>query len=333
MPRNARFWRNVTLIGLAHVALIVGLIRWSRGTKSPGAQTIVWISGGAGDGAGNQTKSAPTPKTVRATVPQPERTPEPPRNEETDQERPVLMSTKSEIQLPATAAKPSPRVTATASPPRAAKASPSPKTKVTPTPTPKPRPKPTPKPSPKKMILAKASPKPSPKIKPTPEEADEVDAQAEVEIEKKKIAKAVLVRNETGESDSSEKPVKKAHAVQAASGKGTLPGGGGHAGGADAESQFGWYGSMLHDRFYSEWVQPTSLASTGAKNSALVKIRIEKDGRVSNFEVIKPSGNTEIDESVSAVAKRVTQVDPLPAGLGNGDHYDVKINFELNSEQ
>jgi len=36
---------------------------------------------------------------------------------------------------------------------------------------------------------------------------------------------------------------------------------------------------------------------------------------------------------VAAVAKHVTQVDPLPAGLGSGDHYDVKINFQLNSEQ
>ena len=90
---------------------------------------------------------------------------------------------------------------------------------------------------------------------------------------------------------------------------------------------------MLHDRFYSEWVQPSTSLTSGAKVSVLVKLRIEKDGRVSNFEVIKPSGNSVVDESVTAVAKRVTEVDPLPAGLGNGEHYDVKINFELNSEQ
>jgi len=331
MPTNARFWRNVTLIGLAHVVLIVGLIRLSRETKSSSAQSIVWMNGGAGDGAGVQTKREPTPKTVRATAPQPERTPEPPRKEEAEEERPVLMSTKSEIQLPAATPKQSPRSTATASSARTPKASPTPK--VTPKPTPKTKSKPTPKPSPKKMILAKASPKPSPKIKPTPEATDESDAQSEAEAEKKRIAKAVLAKNEAGENDSSEKSVKKATAVQGAGGKGTSRGGGGHAGGVGGESQFGWYGSMLHDRFYSEWVQPTSLASTGAKNSVLVKIRIEKDGRVSNFEVIKPSGNPTIDESVAAIAKRVAQVDPLPAGLGSGDHYDVKINFELNSEQ
>ena len=90
---------------------------------------------------------------------------------------------------------------------------------------------------------------------------------------------------------------------------------------------------MLHDRFYSEWVQPTTTVTSGAKISTLVKIRIEKDGRVSNFEIIKPSENVVVDESVATIARRVTQVDPLPAGLGSGDHYDVKINFELKSEQ
>ncbi len=89
---------------------------------------------------------------------------------------------------------------------------------------------------------------------------------------------------------------------------------------------------MLHDRFYSEWIQPTSVASTGGKNSVLVKLQIEKDGRVSSFEVVRPSGNPELDESVKAIANRVAQVEPLPDGLGKGDHYDVKINFELNSE-
>ncbi|PYL13801.1 MAG: hypothetical protein DMF43_03720 [Verrucomicrobia bacterium] len=90
---------------------------------------------------------------------------------------------------------------------------------------------------------------------------------------------------------------------------------------------------MLHDRFYSAWIQPTTNVASGTKISTLVKVRIEKDGRVSSFEIIRPSENVVVNESVAAIAKRVTQVDPLPAELGNGDHYDVKINFELNSEQ
>ena len=90
---------------------------------------------------------------------------------------------------------------------------------------------------------------------------------------------------------------------------------------------------MLHDRFYSAWIQPTTTVASGSKISTLVKVRIEKDGRVSKFEIIKPSENIVVNESVAVVAKRVTEVDPPPAGLGNGDHYDVKINFELNTDQ
>jgi TonB family protein len=90
---------------------------------------------------------------------------------------------------------------------------------------------------------------------------------------------------------------------------------------------------MLHDRFYSEWVQPTTSVAVGAKMSALVRIRIERDGRISKFTLLRPSGNVVVDESVSAVSKRVTQVDPLPKGLVGGAYYEVNINFELNPEQ
>ena len=161
-------------------------------------------------------------------------------------------------------------------------------------------------------------------MKPTPEKTE--NEQADVETEKKEIAKPLVAKNEEKES-------KNSPAAQTGSGKGSAPGtGGGRVGGAGSESQFGWYGSMLHDRFYSEWVQPTTVASAGAKNSVLVKLRIEKDGRVSNFEIVRPSGNPDLDDSVRALANRVSRVEPLPDGLGKGDHYDVKINFELNSE-
>jgi hypothetical protein len=40
-----------------------------------------------------------------------------------------------------------------------------------------------------------------------------------------------------------------------------------------------------------------------------------------------------VNESVAAVAKQVTEVDPPPNGLIKDDHYDVRINFELNTEE
>ena len=292
MSKNARFWRNVILIALAHVALLAGLIRWNLQAKNfSNAQSIVWI-GNVQDGA--KAKSA---------APSLEKEPTPPAEptslklNEPETEKPLLTAAKSEIQLPT----PKPAPTGTTTP------------KATPKPTPKP------KATPKKITLAKASPKSSPKVKPSLADSSEQDKESELNAPKKKIAKTA--------------PAKKQPASHSSDGKGSLAGtSGGHAGGGSSASEFGWYGNMLHDRFYSAWIQPTTNVASGNKISTLVQVRIEKDGRVSNFEIIKQSENVVVNESVAAIAKRVTQVDPLPAGLGTRDHYDVKINFELNSE-
>ena len=89
---------------------------------------------------------------------------------------------------------------------------------------------------------------------------------------------------------------------------------------------------MLHDRFYSRWDQPTSIVTSTSKFSAIVKIRIEKDGTISDVSLASSSGNDVMDQSVMEAARRVTQVDPLPQGLGDGGPYEVKINFELSQQ-
>jgi outer membrane biosynthesis protein TonB len=299
MSKDARFWRNVTLIALAHIALLVGLIHWSLQAKtSSNAQSIVWIGGAA------ETKSAtPSPVKILSAPAEPRLL----KSDELEDEKPLLTAAKSEIQLP------TPKPTATSMPIRKPIASPTPKAKATPKPTPKQTPKPTPKPKPKKTVLAKASPK----VKPTPAESGEREP-AYANVEKKKIEKTALAKKGPASNTVSQE---------------TSTGAGGRARSGDGTSEFGWYGNMLHDRFYSAWIQPTTSVTSGTKISTLVKVRIEKDGRVSNFEIIKPSENIVVNESVAAIAKRVTQVDPLPAGIGNGDHYDVKINFELSPEQ
>jgi TonB family protein len=218
--------------------------------------------------------------------------------EEVADERPAVTTAKSEIELPS--ATPKPTATATPAPERS------------PTPPPKPKvtPKPIPKPTPKKSLVAKASPKPSAKPKSSP-------AKANAKSEKKdKITLA-----------------KKEPASQSGSGQSGSTGKAGRAGGASSASEFGWYGNMLHDRFYSAWIQPTTKVPSDTKISTLVSVRIEKDGRVSKFEITKPSGNATVNESVTAVARQVSHVDAPPTGLIKGDHYDVKINFELNTEE
>src|SRR6267154_3386463 len=291
---SGRFWGNVVLIALAHVALIAGLVRWSvaaRASSNPGS--IVWL-GGAGDLSSDESEKqeSPSPK-------QPPTSTESSDSEEDEaaDEKPVVTTAKSEIEIPTATPKP----TATATP-----AKPS----VTPALRAKTSPKPIPKPTPKKTLLTKGSPKPATKPKPSP-------AKANAKSEKKhKITLA-----------------KRDSASQSGSGQSGSTGKAASAGGGSSTSEFGWYGNMLHDRFYSAWIQPTANVPSGAKISTLVSVRIEKDGSVSKFEIAKPSENATVNESVTAVAKQVSQVDPPPTGLIKGDHYDVKINFELNTEE
>jgi TonB family protein len=290
---SGRFWVNVVLIALAHLALVAGLFRWSVAAKaSSNPESIVWL-GGAGDLSADESEKQESPSPKQPTTDTESSEPE---QDEAAVEKPVVTTAKSEIELPS----PTPKPTATATPAKPS-ATPALRAKTTP--------KPIAKPTPRKTVVAKASPKPATKLKPSP-------AKANAKSEKKD--KIVLA--------------KKDSASQSGSGQSGSTGKAGSAGGSN-ESEFGWYGNMLHDRFYSAWIQPTTNVPSGAKISTLVNVRIEKDGRVSKFEIAKPSENATVNESVAAVARQINQVDPPPTGLIKGDHYQVKINFELNTEE
>ena len=185
-----------------------------------------------------------------------------------------------------------------------------------PSPTPSAVPKPSPNLSPKPIPRKKASPKPSA----TPEKK-KLRATATPTKEKENAKKLAGKKGEPKKSESK--------LSQKAGGSGAV---GGQKGTNASPANASWYGNMLHDRFYREWAQPTTVVASGAKLSALAKIRIEKDGRISDFKIVRSSGNVVVDESIEAVGRKVTRVDALPAGIGNGGHYDVNINFALNSK-
>lgn len=189
---------------------------------------------------------------------------------------------------------------------------PAPTSTPRPTPPPKAAPKSTPQPTPKKA-LAKTTPKPS--------------ASPKKQLAVKKPAPKSPPKTETpAEAESA--PAAESPGTT----EGSSSGSGSGASGATSASDVGWYGKMLHDRFHGEWVQPKTAAATGSRMSALVQLRIEKDGRVSDFRIVSSSGNVVVDESIAAVAKRVTRVDAPPAALSASGHYDVRIRFELDVE-
>jgi TonB family protein len=291
MPRDGRFWRNVAMITVAHVAIAIALVSWSRGARTPDSASVVWMSDTLG--------TAPPSKASIERTESPSSTAAPRLNSslrEEEEKSSNATPSRSEIQLPVPTASPTPILR-----------TPAPRPEGTPVPkaTPRKTATPTPKPTPKKTAKPKPTPAPTPK---SPAKASDQPKKTEENEKEKNSAKSNATPSGLG------------------GGKSGVTG----AGGGSTSSEFAWYGKMLYDRFYSSWVQPTTSVPAGAKMSALVRIRIEKDGRISKFNIVRPSGNVAVDESVSAVASRVTRVDPLPLGLVGGDYYEVKINFELN---
>jgi TonB family protein len=194
------------------------------------------------------------------------------------------------------------------------------------TPKKKPSVSPSPKSSPKKS--ASASPKPSSKhsaspsasATPKPAKPDEGDTGSDNPSKSDQTGEGKVVNSGT--------PGPKGNA-------GTRPGeGGGDRGGkgakngAEEAAKVNWYLNMLHDRFYSGWVEPASLLQNGESLVTTIKIRIEKDGHISNVTLEKSSGNPIMDESVMMAAKRIQHVDPLPESIKDS-FYDVPIDIEL----
>jgi len=89
---------------------------------------------------------------------------------------------------------------------------------------------------------------------------------------------------------------------------------------------------MIHDRFHTRWEQPTSIVRGVQDFVTTLKIRISKDGNILGREIVRSSGDTLMDESVMAVAEKVQQIDPLPAGLGDGNVFEVNVAFKLDQD-
>lgn len=192
--------------------------------------------------------------------------------------------------------------------------------KATPPPaTPKPAtPKPaTPKPSTPKPATPKATPKEkrnaTPAASPKPKSAASPKPAGTPVAKKKDGGKTAGKTTATG--------VKPGTTGGDADGKGKT--GAGTGGGI---SQFGWYTDMLHDRYYSRWEQPVGI---GQDVITTVRLRIMKDGAISKHDMVKSSGNPQMDESVMSAVQKVEQVDPLPAGLGNGEYFDLNVAFKV----
>ena len=294
MRRESTFWRNVGIVCLLHVGVIVGVARWSERAKNAKPADIVWMDGGALANVAAIAAATAVPSIQPEAVPTPIPQPTPTAPEETP---------PNSERRPASSVTGSKRNSANADRHAETHADSS---------------------------HADALPKTDSETNAKAHSKEEEDANAETLSQRLTEEDCYAIGRE-GSRDTETQRNYAPESPAAATVQTGTPGSSGQGSGRGGASQFAAYANKLHDRFFSEWVEPTSVVATGAKMSALVRVRIEKDGGVSSFEIVRPSGNVVVDESVTAV-RSYDQVDPLP-GLGPAGHYDVKINFELNPEE
>ena len=169
-------------------------------------------------------------------------------------------------------------------------------------PKPKPKPKPVPKPKPKPKV---ENPKPKPKPKPEPKKPKWTPKKAS-EI---KIGKKV---NET----PSKPRVSSSDISKAMSGISTPSGGA-----TGNPSQFNDYYGRVMSLFYNHWKPPASGSSMG---STVVRISIQKNGRITKRKKTRSSGSAVYDKTVMDA---VNAISTLPRPPSNYPYDYVEVVF------
>jgi TonB family protein len=100
----------------------------------------------------------------------------------------------------------------------------------------------------------------------------------------------------------------------------------GQAAGA-GDSALSAYVGILTNRFQAAWNQPTSEMALGKTLEVTVKLKVESDGTVTEFNIVEGSGNTVVDDSVREAGKKITKLPPPP----NGQAFSAPVHFELGN--
>ena len=362
---NPDFRRSILLVAALHLFLIGVIIYFMQKPVKHSGEKVTWLETGsfaASSGASISQEEADSasihqeiqeevpvaasaPTAVSEVVPEPVEA-------ATSEPTPAVLATpppeeKSDIAL----ATPTP--------------TPKPTPKSTPRPTPKPKPKPTPKVTPKPTSKpskndSEETPKAKPSVPVVPHASPKASAHSST-VTKKSSSSSNATNSKGSKKSAGEKAglKKSTHAVEKKQGSkgggsegsqslknaflankngsggsggdsGSSSGGhGGSGGGVDAGAVDAYH-ELIHDRFYSQWEQPTSIPTEHKHDFVCtLHLTIDHDGTISGFSLAKPSGNPVMDQSVLAAASKVKKIAPLPEGLASGSSYTVNINFEL----
>jgi TolA protein len=133
-------------------------------------------------------------------------------------------------------------------------------------------------------------------------------------------------------ADAGKDKVRESHG-QASIEPGTHPRPGGGTGPGDTEgsgsgdSALAGYVGILTNRFQAAWNQPTSEMALGKMLNVTVRLKVEPDGTVTEFDIVEGSGNAVVDDSVREAGKKITKLPPPP----NGQAFSAPVRFELGN--
>ena len=325
---DSGFRRSLAIVAFLHLCLLGVFFVTSRlGSRVPAKENIAWLDGSIGGGeAAGELDLQPVKSEARPPAAVPELI-DPPKPEPKLEPLPEPPPPPEEKPLP------SEIVTATPAPTTPVPATPKP---ATPKPTPPPTtPKATPKPTPK--ATPKPTPKATPAATPKPKSSPKPLAEAGEETAKPKASPTAKAKatpgGKPGAGDAASAAKLAFNKARGGNGAGTGNAKGtAKSGDGEGTSQFGWYYSMIQDRFLAQWEQPTNIEHGGAEIVTLLLLRIDKDGHVIGHEIQKSSELPQMDESVLTGAAKVRQIDPLPAGLGTNGVFEVVVKFRLDQK-
>ena len=125
-----------------------------------------------------------------------------------------------------------------------------------------------------------------------------------------------------------ERVAHRIEAPPAGPAQGTGGTGGGAPGTVRVPPEILAYFRRLNETVRGAWVLPESVARDAGKLMVVVRIVIEKDGRVSDSRIERGSGNVYFDESVLRAIRKASPLPVPPEQLRGGeDHYEVGFRF------
>lgn len=151
-------------------------------------------------------------------------------------------------------------------------------------------------------------------------------SKGQVEISKKLVKHSA---KNAPKRQLSENEIKKMLGEGVANSISPLPGvgSGSGTGSGGTPHPYAWFLNQVRAIMYEAWQQPSSLIGQKGLVTS-VEIRVQRDGQITRKNVVRPSGNAQMDESVLRALEAVNRLPELPAGFG-GLYKDITIDFEL----